>query len=195
MVSNTELSEFFCPHRVPGREPSELLSAYYLCANVNSPRFSQNSPSLLQNSGSSLSLSLSKQYPRNSIPPVYYKFKGRSVRNPLSHSIFWGPPPKAGSGNSPPKVRGHGLTRFIGRSFGHVFRSQSQNVCTPVAVTRWNSKASAFWKTTFSYSGFWKGGSSLLTVGACLLTVELLCLQSVEVLIRRTFPLQARKLK
>ena len=24
-VSNTELSEFFCPHRVPGREPSEFL--------------------------------------------------------------------------------------------------------------------------------------------------------------------------
>ena len=29
-VSNTELSEFFCPHRVPGRELSEFLSAYYL---------------------------------------------------------------------------------------------------------------------------------------------------------------------
>ena len=30
-VSNTELSEFFCPHRVPGRELSEFLSAYFLC--------------------------------------------------------------------------------------------------------------------------------------------------------------------
>ena len=45
-VSNTELSEFFGPHRVPGRELSEFLSAYYLCAKENSPSFSQNSPSL-----------------------------------------------------------------------------------------------------------------------------------------------------
>ena len=30
-VSNTELSEFFGTHRVPGRELSECLSAYYLC--------------------------------------------------------------------------------------------------------------------------------------------------------------------
>ena len=46
-VSNTELSEFFCPHRVLERELSEFLSAYYLCAKVNSPSFSQNSPSSL----------------------------------------------------------------------------------------------------------------------------------------------------
>ena len=38
-VSNTELSEFFCPHRAPGRELSEFLSAYYLCAKANSPIF------------------------------------------------------------------------------------------------------------------------------------------------------------
>ena len=30
-VSNTEVSEFFGPHRAPGRELSEFLSAYYLC--------------------------------------------------------------------------------------------------------------------------------------------------------------------
>ena len=30
-VSNTELSEFFGPHRVPGRELSEFLSAYFVC--------------------------------------------------------------------------------------------------------------------------------------------------------------------
>ena len=53
-VSNTELSEFFYPHRVPGRELSELLSAYFLCAKANSPSFWQNSPSLPQNSVSSL---------------------------------------------------------------------------------------------------------------------------------------------
>ena len=45
---------FFGPHRVPGRELSELLSPYYLCAKGNSPSFSQNSPSLAQNSVSSL---------------------------------------------------------------------------------------------------------------------------------------------
>ena len=38
-VSNTELSDFFCPHRVPGRELSEFLSAYYLCDKANSPSF------------------------------------------------------------------------------------------------------------------------------------------------------------
>ena len=45
---------FFAPHRAPGRELSEFLSAYYLCAKANSPSFSQNSPSLPQNSVSSL---------------------------------------------------------------------------------------------------------------------------------------------
>ena len=39
-VSNTELSEFCGPHRVPGRELSEFLSAYYLCVKANSPSFS-----------------------------------------------------------------------------------------------------------------------------------------------------------
>ena len=34
-----------------------------------------------------------------------------------------------------------------------------------------------------------EGGAFLLTVGAFLLTVELLCLQSLKALIRRTFPL------
>ena len=36
----------FGPHRIPGRELSEFLSAYYLCAKANSPSFSQNSLSL-----------------------------------------------------------------------------------------------------------------------------------------------------
>ena len=38
-VSNTELSEFFCPHRVLWRELSEFLSAYYLCDQANSLSF------------------------------------------------------------------------------------------------------------------------------------------------------------
>ena len=53
-VSNTELSVFFCPHRVPGRGLSEFLSANYVCEKANSPSFWQNSPSLPQNSVSSL---------------------------------------------------------------------------------------------------------------------------------------------
>ena len=53
-VSNTDLSEFFWARWVPGSELSEFLSAYYLCANANSPSFWQNSPSLPQNSVSSL---------------------------------------------------------------------------------------------------------------------------------------------
>ena len=48
--SNTELSELFCPRRVPGRELSEFLSPYYLCDKANPASFSQNSPSLPQNS-------------------------------------------------------------------------------------------------------------------------------------------------
>ena len=54
-VSNTELSEFFGPQRVPGRELSELLSPFYLCANATSTSFSLNSPSLAQNSVNFLS--------------------------------------------------------------------------------------------------------------------------------------------
>ena len=48
------VTEFFAPHRAPVRELSEFLSAYYLCAKANSPSFSQNSPSLPQNSVGSL---------------------------------------------------------------------------------------------------------------------------------------------
>ena len=47
MVANTELSEFFGPHGVPGRELSEFFSAFYVGAKANSPSFSQNSLSLL----------------------------------------------------------------------------------------------------------------------------------------------------
>ena len=38
-ISNTELGEFFGPHRIPGRELSEFLAAYYLRAKANSPSF------------------------------------------------------------------------------------------------------------------------------------------------------------
>ena len=65
-VSNTELSEFFGAHRVPGRELSEFLSAYYLCAKANSPSLSQNSPSLPQNSVRLSEFSPPKKHSRNS---------------------------------------------------------------------------------------------------------------------------------
>ena len=39
---------------------------------------------------------------------------------------------------------------------------------------------------------FW-GGAVLLTIGVCLLTVELFCLKFVEVLIRHTFPALTKK--
>ena len=44
---------FFCPHRVPGGELSEFLSAYFLCQSELTEFFPQNSPSLPQNSVSS----------------------------------------------------------------------------------------------------------------------------------------------
>ena len=69
-VSNTELSEcFFCGHLVPGRELSEFISAYYLCAKANSPSLSQNSTSFAPKLSE---ISLPKQYSRNSIRPVSY---------------------------------------------------------------------------------------------------------------------------
>ena len=69
-VSNTELSEFFRPHWLPGSELSEFLSAYNLCAKANSPSSSQNSPSLPRNSVRLSEFSSPKQCSRNSIPPV-----------------------------------------------------------------------------------------------------------------------------
>ena len=57
-------------HRVPGRELSEFLSAYYLSGKAHSLSFSQNSPSLPQNSVRLSEFSSPKQYSRNSIPPV-----------------------------------------------------------------------------------------------------------------------------
>ena len=49
-VSNTELSELFGAHCVPGSELGEFLLAYYSCVNANSPSSLQNSPSLPHNS-------------------------------------------------------------------------------------------------------------------------------------------------
>ena len=77
-ASDTELSEFFGPHRVRGGELSELLSAYYLCAKVNSPSLSQNSASLPQNSVSSLFRNSTletvfRPFPRKKAPTIHQK--------------------------------------------------------------------------------------------------------------------------
>ena len=74
-VSNTELSEFFCPHRVPGRELSEFLSAYHLCDKANSPSFFAELTEFAQKLSE---FSSPKQYSRNStleteiLPVSYY---------------------------------------------------------------------------------------------------------------------------
>ena len=69
-VSNTGLSEFLCPHRVPGRELSEFLSAYYLCAKNELTEFFSKLTEFAQNSVRLSEFSFRKQYSRNSIPPV-----------------------------------------------------------------------------------------------------------------------------
>ena len=108
--SNTELSEFFGAHWVPGSELSEFLLAYYLCVKANSPSFSQNSPSLPQNSVRLSEFSSPKQYSRNSIgfgqqlfnfrsPAVHWMARTSSLnclscRNPYQTPfIHWIPPP------------------------------------------------------------------------------------------------------
>ena len=61
----------------PGRELSEFLWAYYLCAKANM----QNSPSLLQNSVKLSEFSPPKQYSRNSIPLVSLMKSLQNFRN------------------------------------------------------------------------------------------------------------------
>ena len=71
----------FGPRRVPGRELSEFLSAYYLCAKTNSPSSAQNLPILAQNSVSSLV--------RNStLETVLRPFPSLAGRHALS-SLSW----------------------------------------------------------------------------------------------------------
>ena len=105
-----ELSEFFGPHRVPERELSEFLSPYNLCAKANSPSFfvSQSSPSLAQNSVSSLFRNSTLEtafcpFPRN--PPTLCQ----PFANPLPtrRQPFANPLPTFSANPSPtPSVRG-----------------------------------------------------------------------------------------
>ena len=69
-VSDAELSESFGPHRVLGRELSEFLSAFYLCAKASSPSFFAELTEFAQNSVRLSEFSSPEQHSRNSIPPV-----------------------------------------------------------------------------------------------------------------------------
>ena len=74
-VSSTELSEFFLAlTEFPGTELSEFLSAYYLCANANSPSFLAE---LTEFAAELSEFSSPKQYSRNSIPPVPHSKESR----------------------------------------------------------------------------------------------------------------------
>ena len=76
---------FFGIHRVPGRVLSELLSAYDLCAKANSSSLSQNSPSSLQNSVSSL-------FQNNTLETVFHPFPtgvGKDHLNSCWVSLVW----------------------------------------------------------------------------------------------------------
>ena len=73
---------FFWPHRVPGRELSEFLSAYYLCAKANSPSFFTELTEVAQKLSE---FSLPKQCSRNSAPPVSYAGRGRQVVCCVAH--------------------------------------------------------------------------------------------------------------
>ena len=105
-VSNTELSELFWAHWVQLSELSEFLSAYYLCANANSPSFLQNSPSLPQNSVSCLLRNSTletvfRPFPKNSecFPERFWKISQRWIPKPQ----FWYPPLRLGSQHRIPK--------------------------------------------------------------------------------------------
>ena len=63
-VSNTELSELFDPHRVPGRELSKFLSAYYLCKS----KFTEFLAELTEFAQELSLFSPPKKDSRNSIP-------------------------------------------------------------------------------------------------------------------------------
>ena len=95
-VSNTELIEFFGPHQLPGRELSELLSAYDCCGVANSPSLSQNSPSVAQNSVSSLFRDSTLETQPHPFPisglsaPKTFFFKRGSAWS-VTHRQFWTP--------------------------------------------------------------------------------------------------------
>ena len=81
-----ELSDFFGPHRAPGGELSEFLSAYHLCAKANSlSLFAELTEVAVKLSEQRGEFSSPKQYSRNSIPLPFPKgMKGFSAP-PIVH--------------------------------------------------------------------------------------------------------------
>ena len=80
-VSDAELREFFCPHRVHERELSEFLSACYLCAEANSPSFC---PALTEFAAEV------SEFP----PPKQYSRKQYSAHLLVSDREIYPPPPQ-----------------------------------------------------------------------------------------------------
>ena len=74
-VSNTELGEFLGPHRAPGSELSEFLSAYHLCAKATHRVFRR----LTEFAAEPSEPHLPKQSSRSSIPPVSYLIEGQKI--------------------------------------------------------------------------------------------------------------------
>ena len=145
----------FGPHRVPGRELSEFLSAYYLCAKANSPSSSQNSPSLPQNSVRLSEFSSPKQYSRNSIPPVSYSVpfsclfffarKNKSGKKKAhKHKSFWPVTPPV-TGRSPDR-------EARGQSFMY-YRQNPRNINLFVRIPdredRWPGRPEKFYVQKF----------------------------------------------
>ena len=75
----------FGAHWVPGSELSEFLSAYYWCAKANSPSFSQNPPSLPQNSVSSFFRNSTLETVFRPFPTFLLEIKGKTKRATLEH--------------------------------------------------------------------------------------------------------------
>ena len=74
----------------------------------------------------------------------------------------------------------HGRCHFSGPCWGRTGTLESRSFVA--VVVSWAVRSAPT-------SGKKKGEVFLLTVGGFLLTVELLCLQSLKALMRRTFPL------
>ena len=70
-VPNTELGEIFSPHRAPGRELSELLSAYDVCVRLS--ELTESFAELTEFAAELSEFCLPRQCSWNSIPPISYE--------------------------------------------------------------------------------------------------------------------------
>ena len=75
-VSNTELSEFFGAHWVPGSELGEFLSAYYLCAKQELTEF------LAELTEFAVELSVSSLFWNSTLETVFRPFPKKVLSKP-----------------------------------------------------------------------------------------------------------------